>query len=78
MGEFGDDAGIGQYTFVSQRGSSVIDYVIMAVNLFPIISYFVVHDLYTCFSNVPIQVDLKVRYHSQPSGNENIKIDINL
>lgn len=74
-GRVGEDAGVGQFTFMSPRGNSVIDYVLMAINLFPLISEFVAHDLYSCSPHVPIQVNLKVTYSAKFFINDSIKIN---
>ena len=42
-GRVGDDYGIGRYTFVETRGSSVVDYVLSSQDLFTYVSHFKVH-----------------------------------
>ena len=46
-GRLGEDAGIGNFTFQSSRGKSVIDYVICSPSLFKIVHSFCVHDIST-------------------------------
>jgi len=48
----GDDAGISSYTFMSPNGCSVIDYAVCSYDLFPLISDFIVHDLYSCYTKI--------------------------
>ena len=43
-GRVGDDKGIGQYTFVGSRGSSVVDYVLCTQDLFRNVCHFKVHE----------------------------------
>ena len=43
-GRVGEDYGIGRYTFVGSRGSSVVDYILSSQDLFTNISHFKVHD----------------------------------
>ena len=43
-GRAGDDRGIGKFTFVGSRGSSVVDYILASQNLFDYVSKFKVHD----------------------------------
>lgn len=43
-GRVGDDKGIGQFTFVGSRGSSVVDYVLCTQDLFGNVSHFKVHE----------------------------------
>ena len=43
-GRVGADKGLGKYTFVGSRGSSVVDYVLSSQDLFKSISHFEVHD----------------------------------
>ena len=47
-GRFGDDAGVGNFTFMSQLGESLIDYALMSQDLFSLIDNFIVHDFYSC------------------------------
>ena len=42
-GRVGDDTGIGQYTFMSANGQSLIDYAVMSQDIFPVITNFVVN-----------------------------------
>ena len=46
-GRIGDDANVGDYTFLSSKGSSLIDYVLMSESLFPYVSSFIIHDYMT-------------------------------
>ena len=57
-GRIGDDAGIGSYTFLSPSGRSLIDYVLMPVELFAIVGEFIVHDIQACSAHAPIQLNL--------------------
>ena len=59
-GRCGDDAGIGGFTNMSSNGNSLIDYVICSYELFPFISEFIVHDVYTCSTHAPIQISFDV------------------
>jgi len=43
-GRVGQDAGVGKYTFVGHRGSSLVDYVIVSESLYPFMQSFNVHD----------------------------------
>ena len=66
-GRLGDDAGTGSFTFMSSKGKSLIDYVIMSSNVFHLIEDFIVHDLYSFSGNVPIQVNFKVGLKPEPA-----------
>ena len=57
-GRLGDDAGTGSYTFMSSKGNSVIDYAIVSYQLFSYIKDFIVHDMLTCSTHCPIEIDL--------------------
>lgn len=59
-GRYGDDAGVGDFTYISNKGKSLIDYVIMSHALFSLIENFIVHDLYTFSQHKPIQVNFHV------------------
>ncbi len=48
-----------QYTYMSMRGNSVIDYFIMSHTLFDSVTDFSVHNLYSCSPHTPIQLNLK-------------------
>ena len=48
-GRLGDDAGIGNFTFQSAQGKSVIDYVLFAPTLFDIVRSFSIHDISVFF-----------------------------
>ena len=61
-GRVGDDANVGSFTFESSRGSSLIDYVLASINLFPIFTNFIVHDMHTCTSHAPISFCLKAEF----------------
>lgn len=43
-GRVGNDEGVGKYTFVGNRGCSVVDYVLASQNLFPLVKTFEVQD----------------------------------
>ncbi|MCG8046841.1 MAG: hypothetical protein N0E48_14600 [Candidatus Thiodiazotropha endolucinida] len=74
-GRLGSDAGVGQFTFMSATGQSLIDYVIISQDIFPIVTAFVVHELHPCSSHVPIQINLKVNYKIPESPDETIYVD---
>ena len=57
-GRLGDDAGIGNYTFQSVQGCSLIDYVLFPPTLFDIISKFTIHDISIYSDHAPIQFPL--------------------
>jgi len=59
-GRIGSDAGIGSYTYYSTAGNSLIDYVFMSYTLFNNVDNFIVHDIYSCSSHVPIELDITV------------------
>jgi hypothetical protein len=59
-GRLGDDAGIGSFTFVSDKGCSLIDYALCSYNLFSIIQDFIVHDFQTCSTHAPIEIKFSV------------------
>ena len=61
-GRAGDDAGIGQVTFSSFSGQSVIDYALITQALFSEIECFKVHDFYTFSTHAPIQLTFKCKY----------------
>ena len=77
-GRFGDDAEIGQFTFMSSLGESLIDFALMSQGLFPLINNFIVHDFYSCSTHAPIQLDLIVNYvindDDENDDNENIRL----
>lgn len=60
-GRVGEDYGIGCYTFVGSRGSSVVDYILSSQDLFKNISHFKVHDpnllSYHCLLSFSINFD---------------------
>ena len=66
----GDDSTVGNYTYKSTLGCSLIDYIVFPCNLFPYtcISNFVVHDFQSCSSYTPIQLILNV-YHIEDNNN---------
>ena len=61
-GRAGDDKGIGNYTFQSVLGRSVIDYmyILLPPRLFDRISNFFVHDITVLSDHAPLQLFLKV------------------
>lgn len=61
-GRMGEDDGLGLYTFLSSLGKSVIDYALTSIDLFPLISNFIVHDCYTFSSHVPIQMNISANF----------------
>ena len=74
-GRVGDDTGIGQYTLMSANGQSLIDYAVMSQDIFPVITNFVVHELHSCSTHVPIQINFKVSYELPEKANESFNID---
>ena len=74
-GRVGDDTGIGQYTFMSANGQSLIDCALMSQDIFPLITNFAVHELYTCSTQVPIQINFKVSYELPGRADEDFNID---
>lgn len=61
-GRLGDDSGVGQVTYMSPNGQSLIDYVLLSQSLFPLVKDFVVHDFYSCSTHAAIQLNLEVNY----------------
>ena len=70
-GRVGDDAAVGQFTYMSTAGCSLIDYAIFPCNLFSIISNFIVHDFHISSSHLPIQVSLEMHPFSNDSDINN-------
>lgn len=70
-GRKGDDAGIGNITYMSSKGQSVIDYVIADSELFDNIENFIVHDFYSFSSHAPIQIDFKANHSPSTSDEDN-------
>ena len=71
-GRLFDDTDIGQFTYMSTRGNSLIDYAIITPALFSSVSNFVVHDLDVHSPHRPIQLSLlaeKKIPHSEEVGN---------
>lgn len=68
-GRVGDDKNIGRFTFVSSIGKSVIDYGLASYDLFPMISDFIVHDLFLFSTHVPIQANIAVQYNKHINVN---------
>ena len=66
---------MGDYTFLSSKGSSLIDYVLMSESLFPYVSSFIIHDLYDCSSHVPVQVSFKVQIDTTNIEQGNVNIE---
>ena len=52
----GDDADSGTFTFISERGKSVIDYVFRCKELFPMVCNFRIHDFQSFSSHASVHV----------------------
>ena len=63
-GRLGNDAGIGNYTFQSVQGWSLIDNVLLPPCLFDIVSSFIIHDISVFSDHVPIQFSLRAKLNS--------------
>ena len=74
-GRMGDDAGHGSFTFMSANGQSMIDYVLMSHDLFPLINNFIVHDFYSCSAHAPIQLNIDVNYYHPIPEEYGIKVE---
>ncbi|MEW8545015.1 MAG: endonuclease/exonuclease/phosphatase family protein, partial [Candidatus Thiodiazotropha sp.] len=57
-GRLFDDADIGQFTYMSARGNSLIDYALITPTLSSFVSNFVIHDLVSYSPHRPIQLSL--------------------
>ena len=57
-GRFGDDKGIGKFTFLNQNGCSVIDYYIVSKSFMNLVENFIVHDMPDS-SHLPISIEIK-------------------
>ena len=69
-GRVGNDKGIGRYTFVGNRGSSVVDYVLASQELFTCIRHFEVQDpnIFSdhCIINFSIEFGNRAKENNQP------------
>ena len=73
-GRLGEDAGIGNFTFQSSRGKSVIDYVICSPSLFKIVHSFCVHDISVFSDHAPLQLIIRSNVNTVISqGSEVVK-----
>ena len=72
-GRAGDDKGIGNYTFQSVLGRSVIDYILLPPRLFDRISNFFVHDITVLSDHAPLQLFLNLSME-RASVSENIEV----
>lgn len=66
-GRVGDDAGIGNFTFQSAQGKSLIDYVLLSPGMFDIINGFTVHHISVFSDHAPIQFSIKSNVSSTSS-----------
>ena len=57
-GRVGDDSGVGKFTFIGHKGSSVIDYVLASENIFHLFNKFTVHDANILSDHCLIQTSL--------------------
>ena len=74
-GRVGEDRGIGAFTFLASTGKSAIDYALAQHSLFPSISNFIVHDMFSCSSHVPIQLNIKATYTVTENNVEEMIVD---
>ena len=69
-GRVGDDKGVGRYTFVGNRGSSVVVYVLASQELFTCIRHFEVQDpnIFSdhCIINFSIEFGIRATENNQP------------
>ena len=63
-GRIGDDAGIGNFTFQSARGKSLIDYVLCSPSLFKIVCSFSVHDISVFSDHAPLQFTISSKFNT--------------
>ena len=63
-GRCDEDAGVGSFTNISRNGNCLIDYVLCSQELFPFISEFIVHDVYTFSNHTPIKVSFNIYCNS--------------
>ena len=63
-GRLGDDAGIGNFTFQSARGKSLIDYVLCTPSLFNLISNFCVHEISVFSDHAPLQFTISSKFNT--------------
>ena len=65
-GRVGNDGGIGRYTFVGSKGSSVVDYVLASQSLFDFVNDFEVQDPNTlsdhCYIDFSFEYDKNVEF----------------
>ena len=62
---FGDDKGVGRFTFLNQNGCSVIDYYIVSKAFMNLDENFIVHDMPDS-SHLPISTEIK-NYNTIPT-----------
>ena len=65
----------GQFTNIITYGKSLIDYALASVDLFPVISTFKVHDMFSLSSHLPISVNLCFTCPNVEDTEEEIVID---
>ena len=65
-GRLGVDKGIGEFTYQSVLGRSVIDYVLLQPDFFKYVSQFIVHDIFTFSDHAPLQLSLKMKRNLLP------------
>ena len=63
-GRIGDDVGIGNFTFQSARGKSLIDYVLCSPSLFKIVCSFSVHDISVFSDHAPLQFTISSKFNT--------------
>ena len=59
---------------MSINGQSLIDYALMPLDVVPLISNFV-HEVFTCSTHAPIQLNFKVNYNLPEKADESFIID---
>ena len=67
-GRCGSDAGIGDFTFMSDSGNSLIDYVLAPYELFEHINNFVVHDFFSFSPHAPIEISFNFNMNKTESS----------
>ena len=75
-GRLGYDANIGNFTFLSNLGKSVIDYAILSQDLFPLVSNFIVHDLHTFSHHKPVQLNFNFKCNHNYTVKDCTNVDV--
>ena len=65
----------GQYTFMSSNGNSLIDYVLLSEDMFPVIKRFTVHDISTFSPHRPISIDLYMSYEQSNTAPKFVEVE---